>query len=75
MSTMMRTAMTAEATGTAQSEPTMFQGFVEEIANGGAEWPGQNKRGPEQQDPRHIRPEICRSYTASPAPKTSAPPP
>src|SRR5689334_17657441 len=46
---------------TAQGESTMFYGLVEEIANGGAKRSGYDKRGPEQQDSRHIRPEINRS--------------
>ena len=45
----------------AQGEPSMIQRLVEEIANGGAKWSGQDKRGPEEQDLRHIRPEIDRS--------------
>ena len=44
----------------AQGESTMFYGLVEEIANGGAKWSGHDKRGPEQQDSRHIRPKINR---------------
>ena len=46
---------------TAQGEPTMFYGLVKEIANSGAKWSRQDKRGPEEQDSRHIRPEIGRS--------------
>jgi hypothetical protein len=38
----------------------MFYGLVEEIANGGAKWSGQDKGRPEQQDSRHIRPKIKR---------------
>ena len=46
---------------TTECKPAMVEGFVEEIANGGAKRSSEDKRGPEQQDPRHTRPEIGRS--------------
>ena len=58
----------------AQGESTMFYGLVEEIANSGAKWSGQDKRGPEQQDPRHIRPEIGRSKHRQSGAKYERPP-
>src|SRR6185369_10804793 len=44
----------------AQSEPARSDGFVEKVADYGAEWASQNKGCPEQRCARDIRPEVRR---------------
>src|SRR5580698_9939722 len=41
-----------------QCEPAVCHRFIEEIANGRAEWPRQYERGPEQDRARHIGVEV-----------------
>ena len=42
----------------AQRQSAVADRFVEEIANRCSKWPGENKSGPEQKDPRNVCPEI-----------------
>ena len=72
---MMNTAITAEASGRLSARPPSLQRLVEEIADRRAERPRQDERRPEQQHARDVASRNkAPAITASPAPKTSAPP-